>query len=132
MKLHTIDSRTLLSTLWAFVLFNMVFRDLHQFLNHDALQAMIEMDLAQEQVLLYAFVLEIPIAMVLLSRLLPPQANRWANLGAVSLTLLGLLSTLPTADLDDIFFMVIKAAALLAIARLAWGGLALPLQRQTA
>ncbi len=70
--------------------------------------------------LLYGFIVEIPIVMVLLSRILEDRANKWANLAAASIAMLGIASTLPAADMDDIFFALINVGALLAVMRIAW------------
>ena len=110
-----IEKRPLLSTLWIFVLLNIIVRDLHQFLNPTAFQEMMEMNFSEGQVLLFAFILEIPIAMVLLSRVLPDTANKWTNVIAAVINLMGIVSTLPTADLDDFFFAGMESMALIAI-----------------
>ena len=120
MKTPTISQTSLLSTLWVFVLFNMIFRDLHQFLNPVAFQEMRSYHFSETQVLLFGFMLEIPVSMVLLSQVLPMKVNKWVNLFASLFTLLGALSTLPTADMDDVFFTLINLTALIAIGFTAW------------
>ena len=62
---------------------------------------------------------EIPISMVLLSRILKYKINRWANILAAVLTLAVTASALP-GDLDDNAFALIEIAALLAIIWKAW------------
>jgi hypothetical protein len=57
--------------------------------------------------------------MVLLSRLLPYSANRWANIIAAVLTL-GFEINNGTTDLDDTFHMVFEIAALSFIIWSAW------------
>lgn len=69
--------------------------------------------------LLGGFVAEVPISMVLLSRLLPYGANRWANIIAAAITLAFEINN-GTTDLDDIFHMVIEMAALSFIIWSAW------------
>lgn len=128
MKKRKIESQALLSTLWIFVLFNMIFRDLHQFANEGFIEELMSQKIKEELVLVFGFILEIPIAMVLLSRVLNDKANKWANTVASIITLLGLLSTLPSADMDDVFFTIVESAALLAIILIAWK---LPLQSKT-
>ncbi|TAI49003.1 DUF6326 family protein [Flagellimonas allohymeniacidonis] len=120
MKKHEIERRPLLSTLWIFVLFNMIFRDLHQFANAGFVQELMSLEVREELVLVFGFVLEIPIAMVLLSRILRDKANKWVNFLAVVITLLGILSALPSADMDDVFFAVMESAALVAIILVSW------------
>ena len=79
-----IDKRALLSTLWIFVLLNMIFRDIHEFFRLGLLEEMmtgiVNGNQVTEQVMLIgAFMVEIPILMVLLSRILNYRINRWAN-----------------------------------------------------
>ena len=128
MKKRKIESQALLSTLWIFVLFNMIFRDLHQFANEGFIEELMSQKIKEELVLVFGFILEIPIAMVLLSRILNDKVNKWANTVASIITLLGLLSTLPSADMDDVFFTIVESAALFAIIVIAWK---LPLQGKT-
>ena len=117
---NKIEPQTLLSTLWIFILFNMILRDLHEFPTEGYIEELIALKLSEEVMLFYGFMVEIPILMVLFSRLLKDTANRWANMLAASIALLGILSTLPAADLDDVFFAIISSAALLAIVITAW------------
>ena len=58
--------------------------------------------------------------MVLLSRILNPTANKWANIIAGIVTMAVFATAIPAADLDDIFHMVIEVAAILWIFRIAW------------
>ncbi len=115
-----IEAQTLLSTLWIFILFNMILRDLHEFPTEGYIEELISLKLSQKVMLFYGFMVEIPILMVLFSRLLNDTANKWANMLAASIALLGILSTLPAADMDDVFFAIISSAALLAVMLTAW------------
>ena len=73
-----------------------------------------------EPLLLFGgFVAEVPISMVLLSRLLPYGVNRWANIIAAAVTLAFEINN-GTTDLDDTFHMVIEIAALCFIIWSAW------------
>ncbi len=128
MKSNKIETRTLLSKLWIFVLFNMIFRDLHQFVSEGFVELLMSQKVSDELILVFGFVLEIPIVMVLLSRILRDKANKWVNVIAVVITSIGMLSTLPTADMDDIFFMVMEFAAFAAIIIIVWK---LPTSNQT-
>ena len=75
-----------LSTLWIFVMFNYLYADVMALMDPVLLNQFITGNLdggitMNERFLLYAaFLMEIPIAMVLLSRLLNYAANRWANI----------------------------------------------------
>lgn len=117
---ENIQPQVLLSTLWIFILFNMLLRDLHEFPTEGYIEELMVLKLSDQVMLLYAFIVEIPILMVLLARVLNNKANKWANLVAASITLLGIASTLPAADLDDIFFAVANVMALLLVLRTAW------------
>lgn len=122
---NKIKPQTLLSTLWIFVLLNMVFRDLHQFGKAGFIEEMMSglvngVKITDELMLFGGFLAEIPILMVLLSRILNDKANKWANIIASVITMLVLLSALPSADMDDVFFMIIEVVAFLLIIRIAW------------
>ncbi|MEO0735121.1 MAG: DUF6326 family protein [Bacteroidota bacterium] len=112
-----VSPQALLSSLWIFILFNMTFRDFHQFLAPGYIEEMMAMEVANLSLLFYGIILEIPIAMVVLARILPDGANRWANLGAASIFLLGLLSNLNWSDYDDVFFATANVLACGAIIR---------------
>ena len=115
-----IKAQSLLSTLWTFILFNMLSRDLHEFPTEGYIEELMALKLSDEIMLFYAFIVEIPILMVLLSRISNNTANKWANIIAGSISLLGILSTLPSADLDDFFFAIINAIAIVTIFYTEW------------
>ncbi|MEL7271598.1 MAG: DUF6326 family protein [Bacteroidota bacterium] len=115
MEKQKIDPRSLLSTLWIFILFNMIFRDLHQFANKQFVEDLLMQDINEKLVLVFGIILEIPILMVVLPKILGETANRWANSIAALTLVLGMLSTIPQADMDDYFFMGIQSLALIII-----------------
>ncbi|MEM1324518.1 MAG: DUF6326 family protein [Bacteroidota bacterium] len=115
-----IQPRVLLSTLWIFVLFNTILRDLHEFPTEGYIEEMMNLNLSEELMLLFAFVVEVPIAMIVLARILSPTWNKWMNTIAVVLTSLGILYTLPTGHLDEFFFAAASATAFVFIIRTAW------------
>jgi len=115
MEKQKIKPQTLLSALWLFVLLNMIFRDLHEMAKKSFIEQILSSEIAEELLLVFGVVLEIPILMVVLSRILNDKTNKWMNVFAVLIVLGGLLSTLPPADMDDIFFMIMKSFALVAI-----------------
>lgn len=119
MKQQTLAPQSLLSTLWIFVLLNMIFRDLHQFASDGFIQELMSLNISEELVLVFGIVLEVPILMVVLSRVLSNRLNKWINLVAVFITALGILSNANSADMDDIFFMVMEILALVYIVRTA-------------
>ena len=123
-QLLTIKTKAKLSTLWTFYLFNVIFRDIHEFIEPGFIeQAMTGtfngMQITEHLLLFGGFVAEVPISMVLLSRLLPYRANRWTNIIAAIVTLLFEINN-GTTDLDDTFHMVIEIAALSFIIWSAW------------
>ncbi len=117
---HKINPKILLSTLWVFILFNMILRDLHEFPTEGYVEHIMLLKLSEEAMLFYAFIVETPILMILLSRLLKANANRWANTIAVIVSSLGILYTLPTGHLDEYFFATANAIAFFWILRTAW------------
>jgi len=86
----TMSLGTRLSTLWVVVMFNMVFADILTFIKPGALQELwagqAGVHVTAGLLLAFAILLEIPIAMILASRLLKPRANRWANTVAAVVT----------------------------------------------
>lgn len=113
-----------LSTLWIFVLFNIIFRDIHELFRPgflaEVMTGTINGSLMTEELLLLGGVMiEIPIAMVLLSHMLPHAVNRWANLIAAPLTILAILAN-GTKDLDDLFFVSIQVITLIGITWYVW------------
>lgn len=120
MKTQNTDPKTLMSTLWIMILFNMIVRDLHDFLREGSIERMMTITIAEETMLFYGFIAQVPIVMILLSRTLKNNANKWYNTVAAVITSLGLLSTLPRADMDDVFFVIIENILLLIILRMAW------------
>jgi Sec-independent protein secretion pathway component TatC len=120
MKMLKENPRSLMSTLWIFVLLNMIFRDLHELAKKSYIENILSSNINEELLLIFGFILEIPILMVVLSRILDGKLNKWANLFAVSVMLIGFSTTLSSADMDDIFFMAMETLALLAITIIAW------------
>jgi len=118
-----INIKTIISTLWIFILFNIIFRDLHEFISpgflEEALKGYVNGQKITEGLLaLGVLVVEIPVAMVLLSRVLKNKINRWINM-ITSAVCIPLIITGVT-DLDDIIFATIEILALLAIICIAW------------
>ena len=112
---NKIKPQTLLSSLWIFVLFNMILRDLHEFPTEGYVENMMSLKLSEGVMLFYAFMVEIPILMVLLSRILNNRVNKWVNVVAVIVSSLGILYTLPTGHLDEYFFAIANATAFVVI-----------------
>ncbi len=84
------DPGTRLSTLWVVVMFNMVFADILTFIKPGALQELwagqAGVQITAGVLLGFAVLLEVPIAMIFVSRVLKPRPNRWANTVAAAVT----------------------------------------------
>jgi hypothetical protein len=128
------DRKLTLAMLWIFVLFNYVYADFGTFalilMRPDMLERFQSGQFGSVHftgwfMLAAAALMEIPIAMVLLSWLLDDRNNRRANIAAGTLMTLVILFTLlgagrvPPLDFYT-FFQVIEIAATAAIVRLAW------------
>ena len=118
------DIKALLSTLWIFVLFNMIFRDLHEFGRPGFLEEIMTgivngVQITEGLMLLGGIMAEIPISMVLLSRVLKYKINRWANIIAGAITIVIVIQN-GAADLDDMFFATIEIVSLSFIVWCAW------------
>jgi hypothetical protein len=81
------DRKPLLSTLWIFVVLNYLYGDLLMVIVNPALYQKVVARMTTGAILGFVVLMEILIAMVFLSRVLPLRANRWANITA------GLLGT---------------------------------------
>lgn len=112
-----------LSTLWVFVMFNMVFADIVGFMNPGALEKImtgaVGFEITQELLLVFSILLEIPIAMIFLSRVLKYRANRWANIVAGVITILFVIGGGSTY-LSYIFFATVEVVCMLLIVWYAW------------
>ena len=118
------DMKAKLSTLWIVVLFNIIFLEFHKFLQPGFLQEVMTgtvngTQLTQGVLLMGAIVLEIPTAMLLLSRVLKYRVNRWANIIAGAITIAFILGN-RQPGIDEIFFVAIEVVALLLIVWYAW------------
>lgn len=118
------DPRIILSVLWTFFLMNIVFRDIHQFLSPGYMDWVIAGEMFGRQItddlLLWGGIaVEVMIAMILLPHILPRRALRVVNTFAVFFTTALVLFT-PPIDPDDVFFLVIALATLLAILWFGW------------
>jgi hypothetical protein len=123
-KTAGMDRKALLSTLWIFVLFNIVFRDIHEMLRPGFLEEVMTgtvngVQMTEGFLLLGGMMLEIPIAMVLLPRVLPYRVNRWANIIAGPIAIALVVVGRPS-DLDDMFFATIEIVSLSLIVWYAW------------
>jgi MFS family permease len=118
------DVRERLSTLWIVVLLNMVYADILSFLNPELLRGLMTgyaegIRVTQQLLVGSAVMVEIPILMVLLSRILKPTVNRWANLVATVLTTAFIIGG-GSASPHYLFLAAIELVCLALILRHAW------------
>jgi hypothetical protein len=118
---------TKLSTLWLFATLNYLYCDVVTLMDPSVLRGFLAgnvggMTVSQGFLLAGGALVEIPIAMVLLSRMLPPFANRWANIGAAAfMTVVQAASLLAKTPAPYyLFFSTIEIATTLTIVWLAW------------
>lgn len=107
----------LLSTLWIFVTLNYLYCDLIGLMDANLLNQYltgnVEGMTINENFLLYAGILmEMPIAMVLLSKILPKKSNCWANIfaGAVKTIVMVAILIMGGVTKYFLFFAVIEIA----------------------
>jgi len=117
----TVDRKQVLSTLWIFVMFNYIYADILMLIVNPAMYQKAAAAMTPVVVLALAILMEIPIAMMLLSRVLPYRANRWANIIAgvessafVAVTLRG------NVPYYYVFFASLEIACTLFIVWFAW------------
>jgi hypothetical protein len=114
---------TRISTLWIVVMFNMAFADIVAFIQPGGLQGIAGpggVEITQGLLLVFAVLIEIPIAMVLLSRVLKPKANRWANTVAAVITAVFVVGGGSMELPFYAFFAAIEVACMALIVWSAW------------
>jgi hypothetical protein len=117
------ERKVILSTLWIFVTVNYIFCDVVTLMNPEDLKQILtgtvgNVQMNQGFLLGAAIMMEIPFAMILLSRLLKHKANRWANIIAGSIMTLIQISSLfvgSALSLHYIFYSIIEIACTLFI-----------------
>lgn len=115
------DVRLRLSLTWIFVMLNMLYADIFSFMSPGTLKMFMEgraedIVLTPMLILVFAIVTEIPLAMALLSYVLPERLARWANIVVAPLTVVyiwGGASALP-------HYYFIAAIETLGLALIAW------------
>lgn len=121
------DRRVLLSSLWVFVMLNYLYADVISLMDPVLLPQWLAgnvegMAITRPFLLGAAVMMEVPIAMTLLSRVLPYRANRWANIGAAVFKTVVMVATLFVGRPSGyyVFFATIEIACTVFIAALAW------------
>ena len=117
------EQRTQLSILWTVVMFNMIYADILTFILPGELQRLWNgeagVHLTQGLLLVFALLLEIPIAMIFASRVLQPKANRWANTLAALVTTVFVVGG-GSLTLHYIFFASVEIACMAGIVWFVW------------
>ena len=126
------DRKVILSTLWIFAMLNYVYADVYTLFFNPVLQKEAtkqllsgyvgSIQITQGFVLVTAILMETAIAMVLLSRVLPYRANRWANIiaGVFHTAFVAWSLFVGTTNLFNAFFATIEIACTLFIVWYAW------------
>lgn len=127
MKIQLKDRKVILSTLWIFVMFNYAYCDILGLMDSSLLKQFITgtvdgLEISQNFLLMGAILMEIPIAMILLSRILNYKANRLSNIIAAIIKTIAMVMTLfvgsPAAYY--LFFGTIEIATTIFIIWFAW------------
>ncbi len=122
------DTKVLLSTLWIFVMFNYLYCDVVGLMDPTLLKQFMTGNVGGMQIthgfLLGASILmEIPMAMIVLSRVLKYKSNRWANLIAGIIMTAVQISSLfvgSSPTMYYIFFSIIEISCTAFIVWYAW------------
>jgi hypothetical protein len=123
-KVGIMDIRERISVLWIVVMINIAFADICSFMMPGALNDIMtgnaaSFEITQGIMLVFAIMLEIPIAMIFLSRVLKYRANRWANIIASGITILFVIGGY-SAYLHYYFFATIEVVCMLTIIWSSW------------
>ena len=121
------QQKKLLSTLWIFVTLNYLYCDLMSLMDSNLLKQYLtgEIDglvLSENFLFGAAILMELPIAMVLLSRLLTPKYNCWINIVVATIKSLAMIATsfVGTPTSYYLFFAVIEISTTLFIIGYCW------------
>lgn len=125
--MEKLDTKTKLSTLWVFALLNYLYCDLIGLMDSNLLKQFLTgtvggLEFTQGFLLGASILMEIPIAMILFSRLFRYKINRWSNIIAGTFMTLVQIGTLimGTSTIYYIFFSIIELAATVSIVWIAW------------
>lgn len=113
------NTRLKLFALWLFIILNIIFRDIHQMTLKSHLEMLLTgyyngTGITESIMLMGAFIVNIPIGMLLVSLLVKRKLSRVLNIIAASLVPIILLTSPPT-DMDDIFHLLVELIAVIAI-----------------
>lgn len=116
--INPLERRARLSTLWVFIMVNMLAADIFSFMLAGSAESA-PIKVTQGMMLAFAAVIEIPIAMIFLSRVLGPRVNRLANMAACTITIAFVIAG-GSPDLHYLFFATIEVITMLMMIRACW------------
>jgi hypothetical protein len=114
-KMHVSE---MLSTLWVVVMFTMIFADILSFITPGMMKQVIDgttdVKITQPLLLIFAFLLQIPIVMIFLSKILNRKLNRIFNIVAAIITILFVIGG-GSNYLHYYFFASVETISMIAI-----------------
>ena len=114
------NRKLMFSTLWIVVVVNIAMADIFGFMMDLMSGASTpEIQVPEAGMLIFAIIMEVPIAMILLSRLLSYRPNRWSNIAASIITIAFVILG-GSRNLVYIFFATVEVACMLFIIWSAW------------
>ncbi len=122
--MRSVDTHIKLSALWLFILLNIIFRDLHQFVMPGFLETIMTgqfngMEITPGLMLIGGIVVSVPISMVPLTLLLKRRFARPLTFVAALVTTITMIPPAPI-DLDDAYHLALQFIAMSAIVVMAW------------
>ena len=117
---ESMDLKVKFSTLWIVVVCNIAMADIFGFMM-DLMAGSLtpEVQVPQVGMLLFAIIMEIPIVMIILSRILKYGVNRWANIIAGVITIVFVIAG-GSLNIVYMFFAAVEIVCLLVIIWSAW------------
>ena len=121
------NKKVLFSTLWIFVTVNYIFCDVFTLFHSDSLKQLMTgemggMEINQKFLLGFSILMEMPMVMIVLSRILSYKSNRLANIIVALIMTIVQAGTLFTADntMHYIFFNIVEVGTTLFILYFMW------------
>jgi hypothetical protein len=112
------DRKTVVSTLWIFVLINMIYADIIGMLRPGYLEILdrYSKELDKSTVLIFSVLMEVPIAMIILARFLPWKYCRIAHMVSIPIsTMYVVFGGLTDPPYSYIFFASVEILTMMAI-----------------
>ena len=121
------NKKVLFSTLWIFVTVNYIFCDVFTLFHSESLKQLVTgemggMKINQSFLLSFSILMEMPMVMIVLSRILSYKSNRLANIIVALIMTIVQAATLFTADntMHYIFFSIVEVGTTSFILYSAW------------